>query len=207
MLITFEGGEGSGKSTLIEKLYRELTERGHQVVKTREPGGTGLGEFIRDIIINPHSLIQFGDSAELMMMLAARVQHIEEVIQPALSVGKIVLCDRFNDSSVAYQGGGRQLGIEKVQALCGQVCGQPTPTITFFLDIDPATSMERIVRLKDRFEDEDLAFHQRVRQAYHDLAREHPQRFFLIDAAQTEDEVFSEALAVVNLFSPPKEAQ
>lgn len=207
MLITFEGGEGSGKTTLIEKLHRELTERGHQVVKTREPGGTALGEYIRDIMINPHSIIRFGHCAELMLILAARVQHIEEVIQPALSSGKIVLCDRFNDSSIAYQGEGRHLGVEKVQTICDQVCDQLTPTITFFLDIDPEVAMKRIVRSKDRFEGEDLAFHQRVRQAFYDLAQQNPRRFFLIDAAQTKDEVFSEALIVINLFSPPKEAQ
>jgi dTMP kinase len=199
MFITFEGGEGSGKTTVIKKLAAKLTARGYEVVVTREPGGSKLGEHIRDCVLNPDFGIAFGDKAELMLFLAARAQHIEEVIKPALSKGKIVLCDRFNDSSVAYQGGGRGLGIDKVQQICDLICDSFTPDLTFFLDLDPKTGMSRIRRAKDRMEEESLAFHQKVRKAFQQLAKQNPNRIHIIDADQSGHAVFSEVLHFLSL--------
>jgi dTMP kinase len=192
MFITFEGGEGSGKTTQIKKLRQELQNRGLQVVATREPGGTKLGEHIRNCLLNQEFGITFGPQAELMLFLASRAQHLEEVILPALSEGKIVLCDRFNDSSVAYQGGGRQLGIDKVHHLCASACNNIEPDLTFFLDIEPEEGMNRISRKRDRLEDESIAFHQRVRQAFLQIAQKNPKRVHLIDARQPLNAVFSQ---------------
>ena len=196
MFITFEGGEGSGKTTLINKVAKALKAEGREVLVTREPGGTKLGEHIRNCLLNPDFGIAFGPKAELMLFLAARVQHIEEVIAPALAKGAIVLCDRFNDSSVAYQGGGRGLGIEWVQTVCNGVCGL-IPDVTFFLDLDPEVGMSRLRRPKDRLEEESAVFHQKVRAAFQRLAKDCPARVHLIDANRSVKEVFSEVLDMI----------
>lgn len=195
MFITFEGGEGSGKSTLIDKIEKELIKRGHQVVRTREPGGSKLGEHIRNWLLNSELKINIGKRAELLLFLADRAQHIEELIKPALEAGKVVLCDRFNDSTVAYQGSGRTMGIDEVQEMCDLVCDGLTPDLTFFLDIDPKIGLERIGKTgRDRLESETLDFHQRTRQGFHALARQDPERFHIIDAAKSEGQVFLSAM-------------
>lgn len=198
MFITFEGGEGSGKTTLIQKLKVALEKSGHQVLATREPGGSELGEYIRDCLLNPDFGISFGEKAELMLYLASRVQHIEEVIKPALEQGKVILCDRFNDSSIAYQGGGRRLGIEKVRSLCEMACDGLAPNLTFFLDLDPEAGMRRLTHKKDRLESEEISFHRRVREAFQQIAAQDPKRVHLIDATQTPDEVFAQVVRIVD---------
>lgn len=197
MFITFEGGEGSGKTTQIDNLSIELQNRGMQVITAREPGGTQLGEYVRDCLLNPDIGVSFGARAELMLYLAARVQNLEEVIRPAIAEGKIVICDRFNDSSIAYQGGARGLGIENVQHLCEMACQNFDPDLTFFLDIDPKKGMSRLNRERDRLEDEGMPFHDKVRESFHHIAKSNPHRIHLIDAAQSKQAVFSEIIQVV----------
>src|SRR5580658_5141815 len=145
--VTFEGGEGSGKTTLLAQLSDVLTQQGYQVVNTREPGGTPLGETIRHWVLHQDPIKRIGNKAELLLFLAARAQHIEEVILPALQEGKIVLCDRFNDSTVAYQGWARGLGIKYVQKLCRLICGKVIPQLTLFLNVSPEVGLARSCQL------------------------------------------------------------
>ncbi|HEY4831425.1 MAG TPA: dTMP kinase [Waddliaceae bacterium] len=206
MFITLEGGEGAGKSTLIANLRNELIARGCDVIVTREPGGSKLGDHIRNCLLNPEFGISFGSQAELLLFLASRAQHIEEVIRPALAKEKVVLCDRFNDSTVAYQGVGRGLGFEYVQQLCDLVSDDIVPDLTFFLDIDPVLGQSRIERQKekdttsrplDRLEAEKLEFHRKVHSAFHQLARNHPKRIHVIDASRSEEDVLKQVLKVI----------
>lgn len=206
MFITFEGGEGAGKSTLIANLKNELIKRGYEVVVTREPGGSELGDYIRNCLLNPEFGIAFNSRAELLLFLASRAQHIEEVIRPALAIGKVVLCDRFNDSTVAYQGEGRGLGFEYVQHMCDLVCGDVVPDLTFFLDIEPALGQARIgqqreknaaLRPSDRLEAEKLDFHRKVHSAFRHLAQKYPERIHVIDASHSEEEVFKQAMQLI----------
>src|SRR6187431_1687241 len=141
IFITIEGGEGAGKTTLIESLYQHLLGLGREVLKTREPGGTPLGEEIRKILL--HSTGPVSPYAELSLFLASRAQHISELIAPALAAGKVVLCDRFNDSTIAYQGMARGLGMEEVAAVCRFICAGLEPQLTLYLDIDPAVGLSR----------------------------------------------------------------
>jgi dTMP kinase len=198
MFITFEGGEGSGKTTQIAMLSEELRRRGMEVVTTREPGGTKLGEHIRNCLLNPDFGISFGPRAELLLFLASRVQHLEEVILPAISEGKTVICDRFNDSSVAYQGGARGLGLEAVRNLCSLACDNIEPDLTFFLDIDPEEGMKRLRRERDRLEDAGLQFHDSVREAFRQIALENAGRVQIVNAARSPEVVFSEILRKVD---------
>ncbi|HEV8052982.1 MAG TPA: dTMP kinase [Parachlamydiaceae bacterium] len=194
--ITIEGGEGAGKTTLINFFERNLQDWGFTVVKTREPGGTLLGNDIRNWLLNRHESIKIGAKAELLMFLAARAQHIEEVIVPAIAAGKIVICDRFNDSTIAYQGVGRGLGLAFVQDLCNDICGQTVPDLTFYLDVDPKIGLQRTKRTSkenaragevDRIEAEALEFHQRVRNAFAEIAQSEPERFISVDASQSQE--------------------
>lgn len=203
LFITLEGGEGAGKTTLIHKMESELRRRGYDVVKTREPGGSKLGEHIRRWLLNRDFSIDISSRAELMLFLAGRVQHIEELIKPALNAGKIVLCDRFNDSTVAYQGVARHLGFETVLTLCSQVCEGLTPDLTFFLDLDPVVGLKRTQHATkenassghlDRIEAEKLEFHHRVRQGLQKLAQMFPNRICTLDASQSVDQVFKASL-------------
>lgn len=196
--ITIEGGEGAGKTTLIHRLEEVLQSWGFTVVKTREPGGTLLGNEIRSWLLNHHASIKIGARAELLMFLAARAQHIEELIAPALAAGKVVLCDRFNDSTIAYQGVGRGLGLAFVQDLCHRVCGQTVPDLTFYLDVDPEIGLQRTKRISkenaaagevDRIEAEKMEFHQSVRKSFAEIAQAEPTRFISIDASQPQENV------------------
>ncbi len=194
MFITIEGGEGAGKTTLIEKLKVHLEGQGIEVVTTREPGGCALAETLREMILS-HK-IDIDPQAETLLFLAARAQHIQEVIAPALRAGKTVICDRFNDSTVAYQGYARGLGVDAVDDLCDLIPGNLIPDVTFFLDIDPIEGLKRRRNLEadlDRIESEAIAFHQKVREGFLLLAKKHP-RIHIIDATQTVEEVFSQAL-------------
>lgn len=199
VLITFEGGEGAGKSTLIAKLSQELTHRGYHVLVTREPGGTPLGEHIRQWLLDPQFKMEVGQQAELMLFLAARAQHLEEVIRPALKQAKVILCDRFNDSTIVYQGIARGLGRDYVESLCDLLCKEVVPDLTFFLDLDAETGLARRKGASslDKMEKEKLEFHKLVRQGFHQLAQEHPSRIRTLNARLSIEEVYQAALEVV----------
>jgi dTMP kinase len=194
--ITFEGLDGCGKSTQLEKLASALRARGLIVVITREPGGTPVAEKIRKLLLDTKTAT-LAPMAEMAMMFAARAQHIEEVIAPALKEGRIVLCDRFTDSTEAYQGGGRKLGSESVLELHRILCGDLQPDLTILMDSDVATSVARARRRnkalasqdaesdENRFEKESRAFFGRVHQAYLAIAKRETDRVALVDARGT----------------------
>lgn len=188
-LITFEGGEGAGKTTVIESVLAFLKGAGVDVVGTREPGGTPFGEALRDaILLAPHPVCP---EAELLAMFAARSQHLHDVIEPALEAGKWVVCSRFVDSSYAYQGGGRKVPLQSIQAL-EDTFVRVRPDLTFYLDLHPSDGHARIAARPeglDRIEREDLAFFQSVRQAYLDRAAAEPNRIQLVDATSPAAEV------------------
>ncbi len=196
LFITFEGGEGAGKTTLINEVARQLMSEGSSVLKTREPGGTPLGESIRNLLLQQGHISSY---AELSLFLASRAQHIKEVIGPALEQGKIVLCDRFNDSSVAYQGAARGLGMEKVSQFCDFISQGLKPNLTLYLDIEPELGLTRLkkTRTQDRIEEETKPFHERIRQAYIQIHYQDPKRFHLIDASQSPAKVFEEAMRLI----------
>ena len=180
--ITLEGAEGVGKSTLLPVVLETLRNFNIDVCCTREPGGTPLGEQLREVLLGTEEAMS--SKAELLMMFASRAQHIESVIEPALAQGTWVLCDRFTDASFAYQGGGREMGAEKIAVLESWVQEGLQPDLTLLLDATRATSIERTQRRRalDRIESEGDAFFDRVRQAYLDRASQHPERIAVIDA-------------------------
>jgi dTMP kinase len=196
--ISFEGGDGAGKSTLIESVYQELVSKGKSVLKTRAPGGTATGEKIRQLLL--HQEVDLDARCELFLFLADRAEHVKEIILPALKKGSIVLCDRFNDSSVAYQGAARGLDEEKVRHLCLFATNGLEPDLTFYLDLDPKIGFTRIQKSKqahDRIESEDLTFHQKIRLAFHRIAHHAKERMVIIDASKTSDEVFKNTMNVI----------
>lgn len=194
VFITFEGGEGAGKTTLIEEVLKWLLERDFPVLKTREPGGTPLGEQVRQILLQSAGPIS--SYAELALFLASRAEHIKEKIIPALNEGKVVLCDRFNDSSIAYQGSARGLGMGRVSEVCQFFSQGLQPDLTLYLDIDPEIGLSRVLKArgKDRIEAETLSFHQKIREGYHQIQKRDPHRFHLLDASQPPEEVFQAAI-------------
>lgn len=199
--ITFEGGEGAGKTTLIQRLKKHLEDEGHKVIVTREPGGSRLSEKIRDLVLHHDKDIALGSRSELLLFLAARAQHIEELILPALQAGKIVLCDRFNDSSVAYQGFARGLGMQAVENLSLFATQNLQPDITFFLDLDPEVGMQRAIladRTLDAIESQKDGFHAKVRQGFLEIAKKYPKRLKTLDASKTPDDVFNQAVSYLN---------
>jgi dTMP kinase len=187
LFITMEGIEGVGKSTNLEFVYRHLCDRDKEVVMTREPGGTDLGEKIRTLLLD-HRNQDIANDTELLLMFAARAQHIAEVIEPTLAQGKWVLCDRFTDATYAYQGGGRGIDMGRIAQLEQWVQGALRPDITILLDAPVEVGLARAAKRKqeaDRFEREKQEFFERVRSAYLALAAQHPSRYRVIDAAQT----------------------
>jgi dTMP kinase len=208
--ITFEGLDGCGKSTQLEKLAAVLRAQNLSVVVTREPGGTSTGEKIRQLLLDTNTS-SLAPLAELALMFASRAQHIAEVIQPALAEGRIVLCDRFTDSTEAYQGGGRKLGSEAVLALHRILCGNLRPELTILMDSDVATSVDRARHRnktqagknsrarndENRFEQESRAFFGRVRSAYLAIAAREPQRVVVVDARGTPDETHRQIVKLV----------
>ena len=201
--ITFEGPEGSGKSTHIKLLKAFLEARGIDVVLTREPGGTRLGEEIRKILQHDHSEAPV-PHAEVLLFLASRAQHVERLIRPALAEGKWVLCDRFDDSTFAYQGYGRGFEMAGLQAVNGFAISGLRPDLTVLLDVSPQTSRERLAvrhaataTAPDRIEREASAFHERVRNGFLALAAQDPVRFAVINAERTCDSVAEEVCHVV----------
>jgi dTMP kinase len=200
--ISFEGGEGAGKSSLMNRIGHMLQTWKIDFIKTREPGGTVFGEQLRHWILSQHEIVRFDAKAELLLFLAARAQHIEEKIAPAIQKGVLVLCDRFNDSTIAYQGVGRNLGMEWVRSLCETICGGIKPDLTFYLDVDPSIGLIRTSKAEkenassgklDRMESEKLEFHQNIRKAFHLIVKAEPERFCLIDASQSMEAVFESA--------------
>ena len=195
--ITFEGGEGSGKTTLIEGIAEVLFSQRVSFIKTREPGSTHFGEEIRNLLLS-HSKDEMSSYTELCLYLAARAQHIKEVILPALQEKKVVLCDRFNDSTIAYQGYGRNLGVSEVEKFCDFVCEKLKPDLTLYLDIHPELGLKRVKKTTkrgyDRIESEDISFHQKVREGFYILAKKEPDRFIMIDAENPKENVLQIAL-------------
>lgn len=205
LFITFEGGEGAGKTSLIDKLEHVLQQQGYSVVRTREPGGSVLSETIRKWVLE-HNDLNIAPMTELLLFLAARAQHIAELIAPSLQKGKIVLCDRFNDSTIAYQGGARGLGVDKVISLCELVTGEYQPDITLYLDVDPTVGLARSRRTQkdtagagelDKIESQQLQFHENVRNTFLLLTKKFPKRIHLIDAHQEREQVFQQSLALI----------
>lgn len=197
MFITFEGGEGCGKSTQLRLLATRLQSAGFAVRALREPGGTEAGEAIRAILLHPdHAGLDA--RAELLLYEAARAQLVAEVIEPALSAGEVVLCDRFFDSTTAYQGYGRGLELDQIDTLNAAATGGINPDLTILLDIDPVTGLERATRHgADRLESEDISFHQRVREGFLAIAASHRDRVRVIDASGTVDEVAEQVAALI----------
>ena len=188
--ITIEGGEGVGKSTNTDLIQSLLEARGIEVVVTREPGGTALGEELRSVLLRPNAQPPVA-MAELLLIFAARAQHLETVIEPALAAGKWVLCDRFTDATYAYQGWGRELDQGVIADLEHLVQGERRPDLTVLLDMDPSQGLLRAQERAalDRFEQEELAFFDRVRSGYLVRATAEPSRWIVIDASKTLDEV------------------
>jgi dTMP kinase len=188
--ITLEGVEGAGKSTQLPFIHRFLQARGAEVVLTREPGGTRLGEGLRELLL-AHRSPPMASDTELMLMFAARAEHLDKVVQPALDRGQWVLCDRFTDATYAYQGGGRGIPTSRIQALEDWVQGPLRPDLVLILDLPVALGMERVHRRgeHDRFEHEAQDFFERVRQTYLDRARERPERYRVIDAAGSVEQI------------------
>lgn len=197
LFISFEGGEGAGKTSLINAVEKHLLARGISLVRTREPGGTSLGDQVRAWLLNPSHAV--APKAELALFLASRAQQLFEVIAPALAAGKVVLCDRFNDSTIAYQGVARGLGGKEVAQMCQFICDQRQPDLTLYLDIDPEQGLARAAktRAQDRIEQETLAFHRKIRKAYRDLARSAKRRIRMLDASLPQEEVFAQAMRAI----------
>ena len=194
LFITFEGGEGAGKTTLIDRIIDAIASKGRSVIKVREPGGTPLGEEIRQLVL--HRQGKINPYAELALFLASRAQHISEVILPALEAGQVVLCDRFNDSTIAYQGAARGLGVEKVAQFCEFISQGLKPQLTLYLDLDPEVGLKRAAKAReqDRIESETVLFHRKIREGYLAILKKEEHRFRLIDATHSPEKVFQEAM-------------
>lgn len=195
LFITFEGPEGSGKSTQLRMLAVKLRTAGRDVAETQEPGGTPIGLQIRRLLLAPENR-EICPTAELLLMFASRAQNVDELILPALAAGKVVLCDRFTDSTLAYQGAARGLGPEVVYELDRIACRGLVPDLTLLIDIDPETGLARARQraggahdADTRMEDQTVAFHRKVREAYRQIAAEDPRRIRMIDGAQQPEVV------------------
>lgn len=192
MFITFEGPEGSGKTSVIKNVYDYLTKRGYEVILTREPGGTPIAEEIRNVILDKKNT-NLDARAEALLYAASRRQHLVEKVWPALKEGKIVLCDRFLDSSLAYQGGARGIGVEEILNVNLFATEGFYPDLTFLLDIEPSLGLKRIALNKNRevnrLDLEKIEFHNKVRQTFLDLAKKYEDRYVIIDASKPLAEV------------------
>lgn len=197
--ITLEGSEGSGKSTNLNHIHQRLQQAGIEVVLTREPGGTPLGEDIRALLLD-HRQTAMASDTELLLMFAARAQHLNELILPALAAGKWVLCDRFTDATYAYQGAGRGIDKERIAQLEQWVQGALRPDLTLFLDLPVAQGLARAGERAelDRFEREEIAFFERVRQGYLSQAAAQPQRYRVVDAAPPLPQVQAQLNRILN---------
>jgi dTMP kinase len=204
-LITFEGGDGTGKSTQIRALENYLNQAGRSCLTTCEPGGTGFGVLIRKLLLEVGEY-QIASGTELFLYLADRAQHVSEVIRPAISAGKIVLCDRFTDSTLAYQGYGRGLDLERLRQLNSIASGEAQPDLTFLLDCPVECGLARTARRsseksagrEDRFEREEIEFHERVRAGFLEMARAEPARFRVVDASRPIESVTAEIRRIID---------
>lgn len=198
MFITFEGPEGSGKSTQLPKLAQFLEESGLSVLKTREPGGTKIGDQIREVLVRMDNT-ELHPHTEILLFLAARAQLVEELIIPSLQEGKIILCDRYGDSTLAYQGYGHGLDLEILRAMLHFATGGLKPDLTILLDVDVMTGLKRkkIKEEWNRLDAFELSFHERVRDGYHILAGQDPERWKIVDATQEPEQVQKEIRALV----------
>lgn len=195
LFITFEGADGCGKTTQLMLLAKGLKAKGYDVIVTREPGAKGLGEKIREILLNYDG--EVSSKCETFLFLADRAQHMDVIVRPAVEKGKIVLCDRHTDSTVAYQGYGRGIDIERINMLNSIATNGDKPDLTFVFDIDADTSMQRVGSEKDRMESAGVEFFNRVRHGYLEIAHNEPQRVKVIDASKSIEEIHKD---VVNLF-------
>lgn len=194
LFITFEGADGCGKTTQMKLLAEYLKQQGKDVVLTREPGGKGLGEKVREILLNYDGPVS--DRCESFLFLADRAQNIDIIVNPAVKDGKIVLCDRHIDSTVAYQGYGRGLDIERINKLNDIATNGKKPDLTFVFDIDVETSMKRVGKEKDRMESAGIDFHNRVRKGYLELAKQEPQRIKVLDATKSIEEIHKNVVEI-----------
>jgi len=205
MFITFEGIEGSGKTTQITHALEFLTRKGEDCIITREPGGTSTGRKIRSILLDPENK-GMDPVAELLLYMADRVEHVNKVIKPSLSFGKTVLCDRYFDATIVYQGYARGLDINLIKKMHKLILNDLMPDITFLLDLPPAAGLSRAWKqieegeragIETRFEKEAIAFHEKVREGYLELARQEPKRFVVVDAMKDEDDVREDIIEVL----------
>ena len=200
MFITLEGPEGSGKTTAVNAAVAELEKRGYSIVRTREPGGTPIAEQIRNVILDKANTAM-DPRTEALLYAASRRQHLVEKVWPAVKEGKIVICDRYLDSSLAYQGGARGLGIDNILNINMFATEGTFPDLTLLFDIDPEVGLARIAanasREVNRLDLEKLDFHKNVRNTFLDLAKRYPDRFVIIDASKSQEEVARATLDVI----------
>lgn len=200
MFITLEGPEGSGKTTAVEAAVKKLSDMGYQIVRTREPGGTPISEQIRNVILDKANTAMDGRT-EALLYAAARRQHLVEKVWPAIKEGKIVICDRYLDSSLAYQGGARGLGVDNILNINLFATENTWPDLTLLFDLDPKIGLDRISknanREVNRLDLEKIDFHNKVRNTFLELAKRYPERFIIIDASKTQEEVAKATLDAI----------
>lgn len=196
LFITFEGADGCGKTTQLNLLKEHLSKKGYNVVLTREPGGKGLGEKIREILLNYDG--EVSNRCESFLFLADRAQNIDVIVKPAIEQGKIVLCDRHTDSSVAYQGYGRGLNIEEINNLNSLATSNLKPNLTLVFDVDIETSMQRVGNEKDRMESAGKDFFNKVRNGYLQIAKQEPERVKVIDSTKSIEEIHKNVIEIIN---------
>jgi dTMP kinase len=197
--ITFEGPEGSGKTSVIEGIKKFFNDNNIDYITTREPGGIRIAEEIRDIILNKDN-VEMDAHSEALLFAAARGQHLAEVVIPALKQGKVVLCDRFIDSSLAYQGHARGLGMDEVYAINKFAIGDTLPDLTIFIDVPPHVGLNRVfnnTRKVDRLDLEDIAFHEKVYEGYMIVAKRYEKRFKIVDGTQSKEKVIQDTIRVI----------
>lgn len=195
LFITFEGGDGCGKTTQIKLLDEYLRNKGYKTLLTREPGSIGLGEKVREILLNYDG--EVSSVCESFLFLADRAQNVDCIIKPALDDGTIVICDRHTDSSVAYQGYGRGLDIDRINMLNNIATSGLKPDLTIVLDVDVETSQARVGSEKDRMESAGIEFFERVRKGYLEIAKQEPERVKVVDAKQTIEDIHNQILELV----------
>ena len=200
LFITFEGGDGSGKSTQVNLLKDYLDNLNFETIKTREPGGTPSAEILRDLLTTG-KVEKWTPMSEALLMWASRYEHLIQVIEPALNSGKNVICDRFYDSTYAYQGVAHNLGIDKMEKLKKIIIGDIEPDVTFILDIDPKVGLKRSLdrsNQENRFESYNIDFHNNIRSAFLDIAKKNKDRCVLVDASLNEQEINNLIISVIN---------
>ena len=194
LFITFEGIDGCGKTTQLKLLKEYLEEKGYEVLVSREPGAKGLGERIREILLNYDG--EVSSNCEAFLFLADRAQNVDMIVKPAVDAGKIVLCDRHTDSTIAYQGYGRGVDIKQLKMLNKLATSAFEPDLTFVFDIDVETSMSRVGKVKDRMESAGVEFHEKVRNGYLEIAKEEPNRVKVINSKDTIENIFEQVKEV-----------